>query len=199
MRLSDIHVGDLLPEFGGSDEGIDCRWGFPAEMKHLCGKIFAVRDISGEEIIPEDETLLRRDNEGYYWYLSADMLEPFAPISSFDDFEDVDLSQFWRFPMKLEDIRIGDTIRVRQWDDMVAEFGLDDDGDIKTPSGFLQDMANLCGQTFEVIEFGPLIDGAVRVITSPLTWSILTPEVFEPVVEDSPDQFDFVDLSEYLE
>ena len=100
--------------------------------------------------------------------------------------------------MKLEDMHIGDIVRVRQWDDMAAEFGIDRYGDIQCPRGFLRDMDGLCGQMFNVTEFDPLCDGFVRVITNPLTWSILTPEVFEPVAEP-PEQLDFVDLSEYLE
>lgn len=102
--------------------------------------------------------------------------------------------------MRLENIHIGDTVRIRQWDDMAAEFGLDKDGDIHSPWGFLHDMVGLCGRTFEVTELHPLGDGYTQVITAPRTdWAILTTEVFEPVAEVSPEQFDFVDLSEYLE
>lgn len=101
--------------------------------------------------------------------------------------------------MRLEDIHIGDTVRVRQWDDMAAEFGLDRDGDIQCPWYFLRDMTGFCGQIFEVVGFDSLADCRnTRVITSPLTWSVLTPEVFEPVAEP-PEQFDFINLSEYLE
>lgn len=43
---------------------------------------------------------------------------------------------------------IGQTYRIRQWDDMKAEFGLDEDGDISPADvdSFVRSMAPLCGQ-----------------------------------------------------
>jgi hypothetical protein len=47
--------------------------------------------------------------------------------------------------------KVGDRVRIRQWDDMVREFGLTDDGHIpftKTCSTtFVADMKHLCGRT----------------------------------------------------
>lgn len=107
MRLDDIHVGDLLRvrswedmlyEFGsGNGDVIGCRFGFPTEMQHLCGKVFEVGSIADQEIMPSDMSMLLKYNRTY-WHLSADMLEPCVPISALDDFEDVDLSQFLEVP-----------------------------------------------------------------------------------------------------
>lgn len=43
---------------------------------------------------------------------------------------------------------VGDKLKIREWDDMVSEFGTDKDGDIR--NGFVQRMRYLCGKTFTV-------------------------------------------------
>ena len=40
----------------------------------------------------------------------------------------------------------GDKVKIRQWDDMALEFGVDDDGDIKMPIYFIKDMQQFCGR-----------------------------------------------------
>lgn len=67
--------------------------------------------------------------------------------------------------MRDEFIHMGDVLRVREWEDMEAEFGLDEMGDI-TPDiewlsedfrplmsheSFLKEMRSLCGHTFTVL------------------------------------------------
>lgn len=42
--------------------------------------------------------------------------------------------------------QIGDKVKVRKWSDMVLEFGVDDDGDIKMPVYFIKDMEQFCGK-----------------------------------------------------
>ena len=44
----------------------------------------------------------------------------------------------------------GDKVRIRQWEDMEKEFGLDDDGDIDCHYSFTKEMKNLCGLTATV-------------------------------------------------
>lgn len=44
------------------------------------------------------------------------------------------------------EFKVGDTVRIRQWDDMEKEFGLDCEGDINCDGGFLIEMKNLCGR-----------------------------------------------------
>ncbi len=48
----------------------------------------------------------------------------------------------------------GDRIRIRQWDDMEKEFGLDSDGDIYVGDGssFIQDMKHLCGREATIVD-----------------------------------------------
>lgn len=52
--------------------------------------------------------------------------------------------------MRAEDIRIGDRLRIRQWDDMAKEFGTGTDGVSIPKSGFNIKMTYLCGQPFTV-------------------------------------------------
>ena len=56
--------------------------------------------------------------------------------------------------MKADDIHVGDILSVRLWDDMKAELGIDEDGDIIPPeesiSYFSKDMRYMCGSVFTV-------------------------------------------------
>lgn len=54
--------------------------------------------------------------------------------------------------MRDEEIEIGDKLRIREWDDMAEEFGVDEDGDIKTKVWFATGMRSLCGKPFTVSE-----------------------------------------------
>lgn len=51
--------------------------------------------------------------------------------------------------------KVGDKVRIRQWDDMAKEFGIDKNGDIKASAGFIQEMRPLCGKKAKIGE----IDG----------------------------------------
>lgn len=44
--------------------------------------------------------------------------------------------------------KVGDKVRVRQWDDMAKESGLNDCGDIN--NGFMQSMEHFCGRIYEI-------------------------------------------------
>ena len=47
--------------------------------------------------------------------------------------------------------KVGDKVRVRQWDDMVKEFGVDKFGDISTKTGyFTKQMKEFCGGVYEI-------------------------------------------------
>lgn len=47
---------------------------------------------------------------------------------------------------------VGDRVTIRQWDDMAAEFGLDEYGDIKVPKAyFTEPMRKYCGKTLTIV------------------------------------------------
>lgn len=43
---------------------------------------------------------------------------------------------------------VGDRVRIRDWDDMVAEFGVDEDGDIPCAYMFTEGMQGFCGAEY---------------------------------------------------
>ena len=46
--------------------------------------------------------------------------------------------------------KVGDKLRVRDWEDMEREFGLDRDGDIKCTPFFIEEMRKFCGKVVNV-------------------------------------------------
>lgn len=48
------------------------------------------------------------------------------------------------------EFKVGDHLRIRQWEDMEAEFGLNRSGDIPCEATFTQYMRKLCGREFHV-------------------------------------------------
>ena len=64
-------------------------------------------------------------------------------------------------PVKEEPkFKVGELVRIRQWDDMEKEFGLDADGDIKTYVVFVSSMKPLCGKYAEITKISD--DGKVE-------------------------------------
>lgn len=55
--------------------------------------------------------------------------------------------------------KVGDRVRIRAWDDMVAEYGLDCDGDINIRPSFVRGMRSLCGKTATITEKPMYCDG----------------------------------------
>ena len=47
--------------------------------------------------------------------------------------------------------QIGDQVTIRQWDDMSAEFGLNEHGEINVPKFFTKHMKKYCGQTLPIV------------------------------------------------
>lgn len=82
----------------------------------------------------------------------------------------------------MKKFKVGEKVKIRKWYDMVNEFGIDEDGSIKTKNGFVEDMRELCGKT------GIIVDGsasAYRVAFDDKIslWSF-DPEMFEPNYAD---------------
>lgn len=49
--------------------------------------------------------------------------------------------------------KVGDVVRIREWDDMENEFGLDDDGAIKCSGSFVISMKEFCGREGTIYDF----------------------------------------------
>ena len=48
------------------------------------------------------------------------------------------------------DIKAGDTVYIREWDDMEREYGISLSGSISCDGSFVAEMRNLCGKAFTV-------------------------------------------------
>lgn len=91
--------------------------------------------------------------------------------------------------------QIGDICRIRQWDDMEAEFGLDASGCINCLLSFDPEMRDLCGKPFTVSrkshrEYGTVyssLEGteAYRVGYTQFEWHI-TADMLEYALEPIP-------------
>lgn len=57
----------------------------------------------------------------------------------------------------MREFEVGDTVRIRQWDDMVAEFGVINGGAaiFTRPYFFTRDMEPYCGLEFEITSIDP--------------------------------------------
>ena len=95
--------------------------------------------------------------------------------------------------MRKEHIHIGDVLRIREWDDMVEEFGYEfgDGDDIDCDKVFTSKMAYLCGQKFTVRGIsdhdGFLSEEDVELsVDSPLGTWVISADMLEPYVEETP-------------
>lgn len=73
--------------------------------------------------------------------------------------------------------KIGDKVRVRKWDDMEKEFGLDNDGDIKCRFCFAKSMRKYCGNVYTIISLfnGYTLDGGKGIGNWTFTDAMLEP------------------------
>lgn len=67
--------------------------------------------------------------------------------------------------MRPEQFCEGEVVVIREWDDMEAEFGLNEYGEIRCKSYFVPVMKPLCGQEFMLLEVMP--SGRVRLDGAP--------------------------------
>ena len=82
------------------------------------------------------------------------------------------------------DVNPGDLVRIRDWDDMKAEYGIGELGSIDCKFHFASGMRYLCGEEFTVEEvFG---DGSIR-LSPKLEWHISL-DMIEPVGAESSEQ-----------
>lgn len=83
------------------------------------------------------------------------------------------------------EFNVGDLVRIRQWDDMVDQYGGTDSGRwIKTHVyNFINDMRNLCGKEFVITSIKHQVYDVYEVLGCGTHWHI-TNEMIELVEED---------------
>lgn len=89
--------------------------------------------------------------------------------------------------MKIEDIKIGMKVRIRQWDDMEREYGLNRRGDISVnvKFSFTGDMRRFCGVCMEVVSINNNIIELSKKFGN--SWGgnySISADMLEPVVEE---------------
>ena len=95
------------------------RDGFRTELFPI-GSVCTIDKIDNSSyVLPY---LLRANDGSVFWY-DADMFEPYN-----------------------REFEVGDEVRIRQWDDMAEEFGVDKEGVIKCYMSFIKNMKHLCGR-----------------------------------------------------
>lgn len=74
--------------------------------------------------------------------------------------------------------KVGDWVRIRQWDDMEAEYGLDVYGNILVPLGFTDTMREFCGHWGKIT---CVYEGSydIKFLSAPSGWS-WNDEMIEP-------------------
>ena len=100
--------------------------------------------------------------------------------------------------MKRE-FHVGDLVRIRDWDDMEIEFGLNDFGSIACRFSFTEEMASYCGEvyTIEYIDEREHVHFAERhSLSGDYKVSF---DMLELVEDSSPDQIQDTDLMMLLE
>lgn len=86
--------------------------------------------------------------------------------------------------------KVGDVVRIRSWEDMEAEFGVDEDGNIPCKYSFTDFMRNMCGDEFMItgIEGQRLLGYTMGAIS-------ISIDMVEPVPED---EIDGAELDDFL-
>lgn len=78
--------------------------------------------------------------------------------------------------------QIGDFVRIRYWEDMEKEFGIDEDGNIPCRFSFTEFMKDLCGNEFRIDD----IRGDKYCLSPGLSLSISL-DMIEPIPDDEID------------
>lgn len=100
----------------------------------------------------------------------------------------------WGGIVKDSEIHIGDVLRIKEWDDMVREFGTDANGYINTRYGFRPDIKYLCGKQFCVTKildgvFGKLYEGIILDLSKTAD-EYFAPDELEPLSDEEWDVAD---------
>lgn len=117
---------DLQNEYGTDIDGnIACPYCFAKGMALYSGAEFAISNIDGEVIQFSSSA-----NSGIHNYIWS----------------------IYMVTLVDETFKVGDKVRIRQWDDMKAEFGMNEYGDIASNVSFATSMEEFCGMTCVISE-----------------------------------------------
>ena len=99
-----------------------------------------------------------KDYDPKEWFKVTDVRDGYVEIymKGKPGFESVD-NYLFEYSSIIEckrKFKVGDTVRIRSWESMEEEFGLDDDGDIQAHLVFTTEMRHLEGRVFVIEDIG---------------------------------------------
>lgn len=94
------------------------------------------------------------------------------------------------------EFHVGDVVRIRQWDDMKAEYGLDSGCDIPCPGCFVKGMRQFCGREVTITKIYP--SGTV-ILSDHLGGFTYNISMLEPIEDLSRETIPDFDLDTLLE
>ena len=137
----------MVKEFGMNHTDIDCYGPFTSTMKYLCGlegtiTAFEDGDAEASHYVIIDNPIIRRSVGaiGEPYHISTDMIYKCRKRK--------EIAQ--RAP---DDIRVGDRVRFKTWEEMQREYG-GDKYTIPCRFHFTDNMVHLCGTEATVIRIG---------------------------------------------
>ena len=74
--------------------------------------------------------------------------------------------------MKAEDVVSGKEYRIRQWNDMEEDFGVNSCGSIDVPAGFTPNMEEFCGSHVTIAFSGTITDASTLTHLSGIHYSV---------------------------
>lgn len=95
--------------------------------------------------------------------------------------------------MTIREFSVGDRVRVRQWDDMAREFGVDGDS-IRCNMTFLRSMKDLCGKEFTITRLS-----ASKGVYGHDFQRYISTDMIEHVEEDLGFEIDNTEVNKFLE
>lgn len=155
----------MVKEFGMNYDDINCYGPFTSTMKYLCGlegTITAFED--SDDIDPHyviiDNPIIRRSvpATGQPYHISTDMIYKCRKRK--------EIAQ--RAP---DDIRVGDRVRFKTWEEMQREYG-GDEISIDCAFNFVIPMRRLCGTEATVVRIGS--NGRLFLEPATISWVIST-------------------------
>lgn len=102
--------------------------------------------------------------------------------------------------MKIQDIHVGDVVIFRDWEDMKAEFGLSEVGDIDCKFGFTDEMILFCGRECIVTDINIeheylFLEDPNCPNEEPFLWYTISADMVKPAPQiELPPEEDFISI-----
>lgn len=116
--------------------------------------------------------------------LKKDMVKLISEVV--DGIDNIVMGEEAEEPKKRDtDFKVGDLVRIRSWDDMAKEFGVDYNGDITCKCYFNHDMRRLCGIEFKITGFDEydesIVEGLELVVAEEDRYWCISTDMIEKV------------------